>query len=274
MSGKEDESLTPEEWALVNAILYAEEDAKQIRQIVQSYKIKRDANDKSVALFLFSLGEKLFTRENVSSATKLYSACILLDPSFVDAYLRKAETLDWREDFDKEREFLETAVERFPNRSDLLRELANLLDLQHDYSGAAAHYKKMLEINPQDGETYLKLLQFLTDHQMNSKITRLVDEIPIPPLTPRDLFRVFNFFVFAFEATQLYERALEFADKALKYKPKRIALWEKKAKIYTALKQYSKALQCYNQMILIKPQAKKYQDIRDKFVSKHKLSFG
>jgi len=271
MSGEEDDSLTPEQWALVNAILYAEENAEQMRQIVQSYKIKRDADDKSVALFLFSLGEKLFTRENVAKATKLYSACILLDPSFFNAYLRKAETLDWRAKYDKEKEFLVTAVERFPDRSDLLLALADLLDFQHNYSEAAAYYKKIIELNPKDGETYLKLLQFLSDHQMHDKIARLVEEVPVPPLTPRDLFRVYNFFVFAFEAMQQYERALEFADKALKYEPKRIALWEKKAKIYAALKQYTKALQCYNQMVLIKPQAKKYQDIRDKFASKHNL---
>ncbi len=271
MSGEEDVNLTPEQWALVNAILYAEEDAEQIRQIVQSYKTKINADDKTIAQYLFTLGEKLATRENAAKATRLFSACIIMDPTFADAYLRKAEMLDWREKFDQEKEFLKTAVANFPNRPDILHALADLLDYQHNYKEAAVYYKKIIEINPNDGETFLKLLQFLSDHQMHDKITRLVDEIPIPALTPRDLFRVFNFFVFAFEATQQYERALEYADKALKYKPKRIALWEKKAKIYAALGQYAEALNCYNQMCLIKPQAKKYVDLRDKFASKHKM---
>ncbi len=271
MSGEEDGILKPEEWALVNAILYAEEDAKQIRQIVQSYKTKINADDKTIAQYLFTLGEKLSTRENAAKATRLFSACILMDPTFADAYLRKAEMLDSRGKFDLEKDFLMAAVDTFPNRPDVLHALADLLEYKHNYIEAAAFYRKIIEVNPNDGESFLKLLQFLSDHQMYDKIARLADEIPIPALTPRDLFRVFNFFVFAFEATQKYERALEYADKALKYKPKRIALWEKKAKIFTTIGKYQEALKCYNQMCLIKPQAKKYVDIRDKFASKHNL---
>jgi len=59
---------------------------------------------------------------------------------------------------------------------------------------------------------------------------------------------------------------LEYADKALKYKPKRIALWEKKAK-FTLLGQ-SRSFEVLQSDVPHQTQAKKYV-IFGKFAIKH-----
>ncbi|HMF32508.1 MAG TPA: tetratricopeptide repeat protein [Candidatus Lokiarchaeia archaeon] len=263
--------ITSEEWALINAITYAGEDALQIRQIVQSYKTKQKADDNSIAQFLYMLGEKLFTRENCPKATHMFSAAIVMDPNLISAYLRKAESLDWRHKYEEALDLLKSAVPLFPTDVSVLKYLAELLEYQNAYAEAAEYYLKTIEVNPEDSQTYLKLLQLLDDHQMYNQLAQIAENVPIPTLDPRDLFRALDIFVNAFEKTADYEKALETADRALTLKPKRIALWEKKAKIYTILRQFSEAKKCLDQMVLIKPQAIKYQEKRDEYVEKHHL---
>lgn len=271
MSPESEKVISPEEWALVNAIVYAGEDADQIRQIIQSYKNTQNADDIAIAQFLYNLGDKLFTRENCPKATRMFSAAIVMNPDYAAAYVRKAESLDWRKKYEDALVLLKDAVEKFPDNADMLKYLAELLEFQNAYADAAKYYQKAIETNPADSQTYLKLLQLLADHQMYEALVAIAESGAIPPLDPRDIFRALDLFVDAFENIQNYEKALSYADQALSYKPKRIALWEKKAQIYTALGQYREAKVCLDQICLIKPQAVKYQEQRDEYMRVHDL---
>src|SRR5271157_709736 len=268
----DEESLSPEEWGIINTVIYADRDPTIIRQVCQCCKGKEEANDACVANFLFGLGEKIFARKKYSVAKRLYSAVIAMNPDFVPAYIRRAEVLDWQEKHDQALKVLNDALEIFPDNTDILQYAAELLEFQDEYEEAARYYRRLVGANPEDPKPFLLLIQLLVDHRLYNELAEIADIMPLPQLDTRQVFRVLNLFVVAYEKTKQYEKMISFADNALQYKPKRIALWEKKAKVFMKLKNKNEALRCLNQICRIKPQAKKYVEMRDTYAIKHKLA--
>lgn len=139
----------------------------------------------------------------------------------------------------------------------------------HDETAAA--YQHINDVNPGDGPAYLQLLQFLFDHRMFEDLAEVGNKVVPPPLEPRDEFRALNLLVIAYTETGAYEQAIAHADRALAYNPTRIALWERKTRLYAKLHRPAEALQCLQQTCSIKPKAKKYQDMASKYAAKHHL---
>ncbi len=264
-------ALSSEEWGIINAILYAANDASQIRQIMQISDATVNFGDKAIAQHLFSLGKKLLVKKKFGKAGRIFTAAKIIDPQLIDAYILRAETYIQRKNYEKAIKILKCAIRRNPGNEDILRYSAGLTEAEGDCDGSAYFYRSMLVANPQDSHTFLNLLQLLTDHAKFEQFVEIADSLPLPDMDQRNLFRAYNLLVNGYEEMKQYEKALHNADAALAIKPKRLALWEAKANIYRKLGQNEDALQCLQQMVRIKPHAKVYNENAYVFGKKHHL---
>ncbi len=264
-------ALSSEEWGIINAILYAANDASQIRQIMQSSAATVNFGDKAIAQHLFSLGKKLLVKKKYGKAGRLFTAAKVIDPHLIDAYILRAETYIQRKNYEKAIKILKCAIRRNPGNEDLLHYSADLAAAEGDCDGLVYFYRSMLFFNPQDARTFLDLLQLLTDHARFEQFVEIADSYPLPDMDQRNLFRAYNLLVNGYEEMKQYEKALYYADAALAIKPKRIALWEAKATIYRKLGHNEEAFKCLQQMVRIKPHAKAYNENAYVFGKKHHL---
>ncbi len=263
--------LSSEDYGLLNSILYAANDPSQIRQVMQCCNATSNQGDQAIAQHLVSLGEKFMLKKKYFKAGRIFTAARLMDPHLIEAYILCAETYVQRKQYEKAVKLLKRGIQNNPKNSRLLEYSASLAEFQGDYTRLVFFEKLMLKENPQDSHTYLNLLQLLTDHAKFEQFVSIAESLPLPTMTQRDLFRAYNLLVIGYDEMKLYEKALQFADAALEIKPKRLALWEAKANIYRKLGQNEKALKCLQQMVRIKPHAKKYNEDAYLFGKKHHL---
>jgi tetratricopeptide (TPR) repeat protein len=267
----EEAAISAAEWGLINAVMYSQDDLAQVRSIVQACPPMEDACDNDIAKYLYNIGEKLLDLKNYSKSRLVFNTAITINPNFIEAYIRKAETLDWEGKYADAMRLLQEAHKRFPTNAEILSYLSELYEDQGDYLEIADQYKRRLALNPEDSATYLLLLQHMFDHKMFEEINHFVDQFPFPALNAQDNFRALNLLVIAYMETGEYEKALPIADEALQYNPKRIALWEMKARMLAKLRRREEALQCLRHICELKPMAKKYASMAQKYAAKYNL---
>lgn len=103
-------------------------------------------------LALNGLG-KLYIQRNCpfrdeAKATAYYQSAILADPDFTWSYVNLAYYYWGKQNLDLARQYLEKALQTYPNNSALLRSMGDVCFGLKDYSDALSYYQKALPLEP------------------------------------------------------------------------------------------------------------------------------
>ena len=127
------------------------------------------------------------TYENSREATAWFDRAIEADPTYGPAYAWRICAASWLPEFnlDKDRHFIDRALELDPNNPEAQRIMGVIQMIQGDFEASRYHHERAMELSPCDAYIMARSASFYTFNGQPDRATEIIEKaIRLDPLLP------------------------------------------------------------------------------------------